>query len=71
LDKKYRESKRFVVRGLLSLVGGSALLLAYKLLGLPDLVGTLTSFAGSCFLLYGHACIIYGLLIFAGDQEPE
>jgi hypothetical protein len=59
------------VRGLLCLVGGSALLLAVKLPGLPDFLGTLSSIAGGSILLYGNWCIIYGLLIFSGSREDE
>ena len=70
-NKQYKECKRFVVRGLLCLVGGSALLLAVKPLGLPEFWGTLFSMAGGCILLYGNWCIIYGLLIFAGSREAE
>jgi len=71
VDKAYKECKRFVVRGLLSLLGGSVLLFAVKLPGLPEFWGTLSSVAGGGILLYGNGCIIYGLLIFAGNQEAE
>jgi len=71
LDTTYEKSKRFAVRGLLSLLGGSLLLFAVKLPGLPEFLGALSSVAGSCTLLYGNWCIIYGLLIFAGKKEAE
>ena len=68
-DKLYKKSKRIIVRGLLCLIGGSALLLVVKLPGLPELWGMLSSVAGGCILLYGNWCIIYGLLIFTGSRE--
>jgi hypothetical protein len=71
LDKIYKECKCFIVRGLLSLLGGSLLLFVVKLPGLPEFLGTLSSVAGGVILLYGNWCIIYGLLIFAGNQEAE
>ena len=66
-NKLYKECKRIIVRGLLCLVGGSALLLVVKLPGLPEFWAV----AGACILLYGNWCIIYGLLIFAGSREAE
>jgi len=71
LDTTYKKSKQFTVRGLISLIGGSLLLFAVKVPGLPEFWGALSSVAGSCILLYGNWCIIYGLLIFAGNQETE
>jgi len=59
------------VRGLISLVGGSLLLVAVKLPDLPEFWGTLSSVAGGIILLYGNWCIFYGLLIFAGNKESE
>jgi|GEM_PF-5435902 hypothetical protein len=69
--EEYNKSKRIIMRGLLCLIGGSALLFVVKLPGLPELLGTLSSVAGSCILLYGNGCIIYGLLIFTRIKEPE
>ena len=71
MDKIYKKSKRFVVRGLLSLLVGSLLLLAVKVPGLPEFWGTLSSVVGGGILLYGNWCIIYGLLIFVGERETE
>jgi len=71
LDKTYKKSKRFVVRGLLSLLGGSFFLLAVKVPGLPEFWGALSSVVGGGTLLYGNWCIIYGLLIFVGGRETE
>jgi hypothetical protein len=71
LDTRYNKCKRVVARGLICLIGGSLLLFAFKLPGLPEFWGTLSSVAGGGILLYGHGCIIYGLLIFIGHQETE
>ena len=70
-DTRYEDCKRFVVRGLLCLAGGSVLLLAFKIPGLPDFWGTLSAYAGGGIVLFGNGYIIYGLLIFAGNQESE
>ena len=70
-NKSYEKCKRYVVRGMLGLVGGSALLLVCKLSDIPEFWVTLSTIAGSCIVLYGNGCIIYGLLISAGDRESE
>ena len=69
-DKRYTECKRFVMRGLLALAGGSVLLLMPKLFGVPEFLAAPSLFAGCSTLLYGNGCIIYGLLIHAGNSEP-
>ena len=69
-DKRYTESKRYIVRGILALLGGSILLLAPQLLGLPEFLGGPLVFAGCAALLYGNYGIFYGLLIHAGNR-PE
>jgi len=72
LDKnKTRESKRFIVGGLISLVAGSFLLFVFILPDLPEFWGTLSSLAGGGLLLCGNGCIVYGLLISVGHQETE
>jgi len=71
LDATYEKTKRFAVRGLICLLGGSLLLFAVKVPGLPEFWSALSSVVGSCILLYGNWCIIYGLLIFVGNQEAE
>ena len=70
-DQRYEACKRFVVRGLLCLAGGSVLLLVCKLPGVPDFLGTLSAYAGGVIVLFGNGYILYGLLIFAGNQESE
>ena len=68
-NRLYNKSKRIITRGLICLIVGAALLFVVKLPDLPEFCGTLSSVAGSCILLYGNWCIIYGLLIFAGSRE--
>jgi len=70
-EKKYAESKRFVVRGLLALAVGSLLLLAPKMIAVPEFLSTPVLVAGSVSLLYGNGCIIFGLLIHAGKSVPR
>jgi len=70
-DKIYEKSKRFVVLGLLGLAVGSALLLVRKLSLVPVVWADLAVLAGGCVVLGGNTCIIYGLLIFAGDKGTE
>ena len=70
-NEEYKKSKRIIVRGVLCLIGGSALLFVVKLPGLPEFLGTLSSVVGSCILLYGNGCAIYGLLIFTRIKEAE
>ena len=65
----YKKCKRIIVRGLICLIGGSALLFVVKIPGLAEVWGTLSSVAGGCILLYGNWCIVYGLLIFTGSRE--
>ena len=71
MSKRDTESKRYVVRGVVALVGGSVLLLIPRLFGLPDFWSTPSVFAGCVSLLYGNGCIVYGLLIHAGPSEPR
>ena len=70
-NNNHEKYKRYVVRGFLCLAGGSALLLVCKLSAIPEFLVTLSSFAGACIILYGNGCIIFGLLISAGDREAE
>jgi len=70
-DEIYAKSKRFVALGLLGLALGSALLLVRKLSLVPMVWADLAVLAGGCIVLGGNTCIIYGLLIFAGDKETE
>ena len=70
-DARYEECKRVVVRGLLGLAAGSALLLARKLFAVPEFGADLAVFAGGCIVLYGNGCIIYGLLVFTGADGKE
>ncbi len=69
-SRHYTESKRFILRGLLLLGLGSALLLACKL-PVPELAGHLSALAGGVALLSGNGCVIYGLLIFAGPRTSQ
>jgi len=71
MSKREIVYKRYVVRGVLALVAGSALLLAPRLLGLPEFLSTPSLVAGCVSLLYGNGCILYGLLIHAGPVEPQ
>ena len=71
MSKKDTESGRYIVRGVLALVGGAVLLLMPRLFGLPDFWNTPSVFAGAFSLLYGNGCIFYGLLIHAGPVEPR
>jgi hypothetical protein len=70
-DKIYRESKRFVMCGLLGLAAGSALLLVRKLSVVPEAWADISVLAGGGIVLCSNSCIIYGLLIFAGAKKPE
>ena len=70
-DKRDKEYKRFAVLGFLCLAGGSALLFAFKLPGLPNYLSVLCSIAGGVIVLFGNGCIFYGMLISAGNQEDE
>jgi hypothetical protein len=67
-DKRYEDSKRFVVYGLLGLAVGSVLLLVRKLSVMPGLWADISVFAGGCIVLFSNSCIVYGLLIFAGSH---
>ena len=70
-NNSYEKCKRYVVSGLLCLVGGSVMLLAQKIFAMTEYWGSLSAFAGACIILYGNGCIIYGLLVSAGDREAE
>ena len=67
-SKAFRESLLYILAGLLLLALGSALLLARKLF-VTGLIGDLSVFAGGVAVLFGNGCIIYGLLIFAGNRD--
>ena len=71
LNKVYEKSKRFIMCGLLGLAAGSVLLLARKFSAVPAFWADLSVFAGGCIVLCSYSCIIYGLLIFAGNREKE
>ena len=70
-DKKYEDSKRFVVCGLLGLLVGSVLLLARKLSVVPEFWADISVFAGGGIVLFSNSCIVYGLLIFVGSRESR
>jgi hypothetical protein len=53
-----------VLRGLVLLLLGSALLLLPKM-PVPEAIGGLSALTGGIALLCGNGCVIYGLLIFA------
>ena len=70
-DKRYEDSKRFVVCGLLGLAVGSVLLLVRKFSIMPEFWADISVFAGGCIVLFSNSCIVYGLLIFAGNHESR
>jgi hypothetical protein len=70
-DKRYKESRRFVIYGLLGLAIGSVLLLVRKFSIMPGLWADIAVFAGGCIVLCSNSCIVYGLLIFAGERGRE
>ena len=70
-NKSYEECKRFVAAGLLGLAFGSVLLLVHKFFAVPRLLADLSTIVGGGIVLFSNSCIIYGLLIFAGDQKKE
>lgn len=63
-----KESKRYVLRGLLLLLLGSALLLVCKL-PVSESMSTLSAYAGGAAVLLGNYQIIFGLLVTAGDRS--
>lgn len=63
-----RESRAYIICGLLMLLAGSGLLLVCKMTAQP-LTGTLAAYAGGAVVLFGNGLIIYGLLIYAGSKE--
>ena len=70
-DKRYKDSKRYVVCGLLGLAVGSVLLLVRKFSVMPGLWADIAVFAGGGIVLVSNSCIVYGLLIFAGSRKSE
>ncbi|MDL2209603.1 hypothetical protein LJC26_02225 [Desulfovibrio sp. OttesenSCG-928-O18] len=66
----YRESRKFVLRGLALLFFGCVLLLTGKL-PLPEPVYYAAIYAGGIILLFGNGCIIFGLLVYAGDRQEK
>ena len=67
-DKRYEASRRFVVCGLLGLAVGSVLLLVRKFSGMHGFWADIAVLAGGCIVLFSNSCIVYGLLIFAGNH---
>ncbi len=67
-DDAYKKSKTLIIRGVALLLFGSALLLLGKL-PVPELFGFCSGLAGGFVLLCGNGSIIYGLLVFAGNQK--
>ncbi len=65
----YKESRSYILRGLLMLVLASALLLLHKL-PTPALLGDIGLCAGIVIMLLGNGLIIFGLLIYAGTRDP-
>jgi len=57
------------VAGLLGLSAGSVLLLVRKLFAVPELWSNISTFAGGGIVLFSNSCIIYGLLLFVGNQD--
>jgi len=70
-EKKYTACKRYVVRGILALIGGSVLLFMPTFAAMPEFLATPLLFAACFGLLYGNGCIFYGLLIHAGPCDPQ
>jgi hypothetical protein len=64
-----RESRHYILSGLLLLLVGSAMLLVCKL-PVPPRLGDVSACVGGAALLWGNYRIIFGLLISAGEPEP-
>lgn len=67
MDKR-KESRSFVLRGILGLILGSALLLVCKSPA-PEALGSLCAYVGGVIVLAGNYYIIFGLLISAGGEK--
>lgn len=63
-----KESRSYVLRGVLMLLAGSALLLVCKLTS-HSLSSALAAYAGGSVILLGNGFIIFGLLVYAGSRE--
>lgn len=66
----YRESRLYILRGLVLLLAGSVLLLGGKY-PLPEPVYYAAVYAGGVVLLLGNGCIIFGLLVYAGAAPKK
>lgn len=63
-----RESRNYILTGLLLILLGSGLLLVCKT-PLPEIVGSICAYAGGAVLLWGNFRVIFGLLVSAGDRD--
>lgn len=66
-DQILKESRAYILRGVICLLLGSALVLVCKL-PLPELLCDAAVFAGAVIILWGNGCILFGLLVFAGSR---
>ena len=68
MSASYKESRSYILRGILLLMLGSLLLLLRKM-PVPELVSELCPLAGGVLVLLGNGLIIFGLLIYAGFRD--